>query len=282
MKKDLKIEIDLKDSDMIESMQTVIESMRVANTDAYPKISNITNKGELGLWILWVARDELGIRRLNSVQIADILVESMGISVSAKSITNSFRALKGEIHKKVEYRITYYSIMQVGVDYLKSKKVSDVRLFSFSPGTEFTSRNALANDILNEFDGDIKVVDPYCGDETLDLLSSYENGKIKFLTSLNVLRDQKIKDKTKRSILRFKKEFEHVDIKDYQEYDIHDRYILSDSKMVLLGQGIKNIGNKESYAIMFDKDYSSDIIQSMTTTFDIRWKRSAVIQKIIP
>lgn len=278
----MKIEIDLKDSDMIESMQTVIESMRVANTDAYPKISNITNKGELGLWILWVARDELGIRRLNSVQIADILVESMGISVSAKSITNSFRALKGEIHKKVEYRITYYSIMQVGVDYLKSKKVSDVRLFSFSPGTEFTSRNALANDILNEFDGDIKVVDPYCGDETLDLLSSYENGKIKFLTSLNVLRDQKIKDKTKRSILRFKKEFEHVDIKDYQEYDIHDRYILSDSKMVLLGQGIKNIGNKESYAIMFDKDYSSDIIQSMTTTFDIRWKRSAVIQKIIP
>ena len=261
---------DAVETDLIKSIQDV-------NLDDYPTLSNYSKPGDYGLWILWIAKDGAGTKRLSIAQIVTLLVEVFEVSVDETSIVRSFNRLGAKIHKHSENGSHKFEIMSIGIDYLKSNEKSDVRLYLFLPGTNFTSRNVLANDILSEFDGNIKVVDPYCGDETLDLLSSYENGNIMFLTSLSCLHNKKKEEKIKRSILRLKKQFKHVAVKDYQEYDIHDRYILSESKMVLLGQSIKNIGNKESYAVMFDKGFSSDIIQSVATTFDRRWKQAIII-----
>jgi len=122
----------------------------------------------------------------------------------------------------------------------------------------------------------LKIVDPYCGDKTLDILSKYNSRNIKFLTCLNKL--GKNKEKVGRSIKDFLKQSSNTEFRDYQNKDIHDRYIISDSDLVLLGHGIKDLGSKESFAIVFNKKSATNVYESLVEAFNRRWKTATVIK----
>ena len=117
------------------------------------------------------------------------------------------------------------------------------------------------------------VFNPYLSARTLDVLSNYSGKEINILTSIDNLRPQ---DKSQfiREYKDFKKENSKIEIKDYSSSELHDRYILSKNFLIILGHGIKDLGNRDSFAIVLDKKVSTNIIESLTEVFDRRWKQS--------
>ena len=77
-----------------------------------------------------------------------------------------------------------------------------------------------------------------------------------------------------RSIEDFCSEYENIEIKLYDDQDFHDRYILTQDKILIIGHGLKDIGKKESFIIEITEDISKDIISSLLIKFKERWDKS--------
>ncbi|MFH1056111.1 MAG: hypothetical protein V1744_08470, partial [Candidatus Altiarchaeota archaeon] len=110
--------------------------------------------------------------------------------------------------------------------------------------------------------------------KSLDALERFnKKAKIKFLTSRSS-EDTKFQ----RAYVDFKKEYNHVETRKYPNPDhLHDRYIITKDGLYLIGHGIKDIGDKETFIIFLQKSEFHDIYMSMTEIFNRRWKTSQMM-----
>ena len=229
---------------------------------------------EKGLWVLWVAKEKLGIKRLTAEQIASIIRDVKETSVEAKSITYSFNRAGDKIHTYQEDGKAYFEIMKLGKDHLISQVREDsIEVFYFEADKRYTSKRILSKNILDSIEGELRIVDPYCDERTLDILTGVKNRAIKFLTKVENLRENK-RNRFLRELQDFKSENPNIELRNYQHTDIHDRYIISSKLLVILGHSIKDLGTKESFAIILDKDISKNIVETLIENFDRRWKQS--------
>jgi hypothetical protein len=246
------------------------------DTSGYPDFYSYGKPLEMGLWILWVAKEELGIRKLTAEQIASIIINIEEISINAKSITLSFNRARDKIHAYQNGGEIYFEIMKPGKDHLLSQaKEGSINVFYFEPGKRYTSKRILSKNILGGLNGELRIVDPYCGVRTLDILEHVKNEVVRFLTNTENLRNKK------SSFLRYLKDFksEHPDIefRNYTHGDIHDRYIISSESLVILGYSIQNLGAKESFVIILNKNTCENIVETLIKNFERRWKQSNII-----
>ena len=121
----------------------------------------------------------------------------------------------------------------------------------------------------------IQIVDPYCGERTLDILGNVKNRVVKFITRVENLRE-KNKKRFLRELKDFKSEHPEIEFKNYPHKDIHDRYIISSELLVILGHSIKDLGAKESFAIILNKDMNKNIVEALIENFNRRWKQSKI------
>ena len=167
--------------------------------------------------------------------------------------------------------------MKPGKDYLLSLiKRGSVNIFYFEPGKKYSMKKFLLKDLLQNLKGEIRIVDPYCGERTLDILRDLSGEVIKFLTRIENLHESKRK-KFLRELEDFKTEFTHVEFRSYPGNELHDRYLISKNQLIIFGHSLKDLGNKESFAIMLDRHTSSNIFEALIETFNRRWKRSTII-----
>jgi hypothetical protein len=143
---------------------------------------------------------------------------------------------------------------------------NELEILHFESGKPRTSRKTFL-DLIKSIEGDIKICDPYLTEDTLDALEIMKKAKIKFLTS--GLRNN-IKVST-QDLQSFKAENSFVEIKGINSDCLHDRYILTKNTLYLLGQGF-SIRKKESFVIILPEKFSKDLIQSLSSQFDIRWR----------
>jgi hypothetical protein len=234
---------------------------------------------EKGLWVLWAANEKLGIKKLTAEQIATIIIDIKEESIDAKSITNSFNRAGDKIHTYKENEELSFGIMKPGKDHLLSlSKEGYTELFYFEPGKPYTSRKILSEKIFSGLKGDLRIVDPYCDIRTLDILEDIENIQIKFLTRIDNFQKESKKKKFLEYLKDFKKENSNVEFKDYPHIDIHDRYIISTDSLVILGHSIKDIGKKESFAIVLNKNKFETIFQALLENFNTRWEQSIILE----
>lgn len=245
------------------------------DTSDFPDFYNYKTPLEMGLWVLWVVKEKLDIRKLTAGQITSIIINEMEVSIDAKSIVNSFNRAKGKIHTYHENGEFYFEIMKAGKDFLLSQsKEGSIEIFYFEPEKRFTSKRILSKNILDNLQGEAKIIDPYCGERTLDILKDIKDGiNIKFLTKI-----ENLKEKDRKRFLRelkdFKTEKKNIEFKNYPFADIHDRYIISSDSLTILGHSIKDLGNKESFAILLDKNTSRNIFEDLVANFNNRWNNS--------
>lgn len=176
-----------------DAMTDVVEKFKEADTSNFPDFHNYKTPLERGLWILWVSKDKLGIKKLDAEQIASIIRDIKEISINAISIINAFNRAGDKVHAYHEGDATLFGIMKPGKEYLLSKiREGSVQLFYFEPGRRFSSKRILSERILDDLKGDIKVVDPYCNERTLDILKDIKDKEVKFLTRVENLREKAI------------------------------------------------------------------------------------------
>ena len=59
--------------------------------------------------------------------------------------------------------------------------------------------------------------------------------------------------------------------------DIHDRFVLSDDELILLGHGLKDIGSKDSFIIRIGRDLAGDLIDTVHDSFETKWQQATLI-----
>ncbi|MBA7692651.1 hypothetical protein ES703_101218 [subsurface metagenome] len=255
----------------------LIKNFSEIDDSGFPDFYSYKRPLEGGLWILWVAKEELGIKRLTAEQIASIIRDVKEVSVHAKSINNAFARAKGKIHIYHENGEVYFEIMEAGKKHLISQaKEGSIEVFYFEPGKRYTSKRFLSKNILDNLMGELKIVDPYCSERTLDILNGIENKTVKFLTRVENLR-QRERNRFLRALQDFKSENSNIEFRNYSHTDIHDRYIISSKLLVILGHSIKDLGGKESFAIVLNRETSKNIFEVLIENFNRRWKQSNII-----
>lgn len=250
----------------------LLEKFREANTDSLPEFGNYDKPLEMGLWVLWVAKEKLNVRMLTSNQIADVIVSVMEISIKSRVLVNSFNRAAGKIHIHDKAGETHYEIMKPGKEHLITKAGEGfVNVYYFEAGKRYQSKSILANNILTGLKGELKIVDPYCDIRTLDVLSRADAKDVKFLTRLENLSERK-QGRFQRELQDLKSECPDMEFRNYLKSEIHDRYIISRDRLIILGYSLKDLGAKESFAIILDKKTASDIFDTLVGTFNRRWK----------
>lgn len=244
------------------------------DTSGFPNFYSYEKPLERGLWILLVAKEKLQIKRLTAEQIAFIIRDIEEVSVGAKSITKSFNRAGDKVHTYHESGQVYFEIMKPGKDHLVSQaKEGSIQVVYFEPDKRYTSKRLLSKNILASLKGELRIVDPYCSERTLDILKDIRNEHTKFLTRVENLREQD-RERFLRELQDFKSEKVNMEFRNYPNTDIHDRYIISSDSLVILGHSIKDLGGKESFAITLKRDASKNIVEAVIENFDRRWQQS--------
>ncbi|MCG2710523.1 MAG: hypothetical protein L6246_09465 [Thermodesulfovibrionales bacterium] len=259
------------------SIRELLKQFMEIDTSDFPVFYSYNTPLEKSLWVLSVAKEKLGIKRLSAEEIALIIRDIKEISIDERAITNSLNRAGDKIHTYQEDRKVYYKIMKPGKDYIISQiKEGAIEVLYFEPDKHYTSKKLLSKNILGNLTGELRIVDPYCGERTLDILSNLKNRDIKFLTRVENLRDKE-RERFLRELKDFKSEHTKIEFKSYPHPDIHDRYIISSDRLVVLGHSIKDLGTKESFAIVLNKDSSKNIVEALIENFNRRWRQSAIL-----
>jgi len=255
----------------------LIEKFTKVDTSAYPDFYNFPKPLEMGLWILWVAKDSLQIKRLTAEQIAEIIRDIYEISIDAKSIICSLNRAGDKIHTYQEGDSVHFEIMKPGKDHLTQQvKEGSIELFYFEPDRRYTSKRILSKNILSGLKGELNIVDPFCSERTLDILIDGKGRDIKLLTKVENLKEKE-KNKFLRDLQDFRSEHPKMAFRNYPHSDLHDRYIISSDFLAILGHSIKDLGSKESFSIILNKNMNRNMVEALTENFNRRWKQSAVL-----
>jgi hypothetical protein len=245
-----------------------------ANLDQPVKdaLADIQNPLMLGLATLVLAEDKAQRQYLSGEHIVAAL-ESAGVAIQRTQITRSFSRAGNRISRKVVDGETHYRVMTHGrrdVEFLL--KPGKINVSYIEVGQPRTARKILQQ-IMKSVSGEVKICDPYYGLRTLDALEMIPTTcKVQFLTAQTNEKPAKLSG----PIIDFKRERPKTEMRLFPNPKaLHDRYILTSDTLLILGHGIKDIGNKESFVISIAAEYAADLLVSISKIFDERWVLSA-------
>jgi len=139
-----------------------------------------------------------------------------------------------------------------------------VNLFYIGGEKHYSDRRTVEN-ILEEVTGNVLICDPYFGKNTLDLLCKIPNKcAVRFL----LVRSQGVSEDDLR---RYKQERPSFQFKLARQKDMHDRYIVDDRGLTILGHGLRDIGEKESFVVFLERSLIPTIIEDVSISFENRW-----------
>lgn len=230
------------------------------------KTIDIHTLPDLSLKAYWVI-DSLGTPtkdRFSSTEIANFLIEKIGINTSRQAIEYALKKESGACHKNKQG----YKLMQKGKDALKSQN----KVIFIDSGKPFTAKNFTLKEILGVNYKELSICDPYVDVNTLDIIyrNFLKGMPIKILTA-NII--DKPKGSFNRQLIDLKKEGFNIEIRIYKNSTLHDRYIISEKNFWLCGNSLNYLGNKESFIVLL----GDDIRQNMISTYNSRWKISTII-----
>ena len=221
------------------------------------------------LWILKVTKDNTSVEALSPEGISKIAHKILDEDIKPNSITNALARAENKIKRHDK---GFVEIMGPGRKELEGYEVLNEKGIRLVTGEKpWTDKNKEFVRLVENFEGEVLILDPYYGVETLDALSNFKAAKkVKFLTSKPGGRENPIL--LAKQLVRFKKEFKHMEIKSYPKFDeLHDRYIISDNFFVIIGHGLKDMGNRECFLIALPRSEVKGVVDLLITNFKRRW-----------
>lgn len=225
----------------------------------------------IGLAALAITAERCQTEYLSLNEIVQAL-EYAGVTVRPAGLQNAFSRAGSRIAARKIDDVVKYKVMTRGMDEVGDLLgQGNVVVVHVQAGQPRTARKELAG-ILADLEGTVRVTDPYFGEHTLDALEAIPAAsEIRFLTARVTGNEPKLRRLTQD----LKTERPSLEIRVHTKpAEIHDRYIHSEKELVIVGHGLKDIGNRESFVIVIDQETAPDLIESVRAAFDVRWGRS--------
>jgi hypothetical protein len=144
-----------------------------------------------------------------------------------------------------------------------------IELIYISGGKPYSDHRTIEN-ILERLTGEVRICETYFGKGTLDLLRSVPNNCVVRVLVVNIT-DISLKD-----VKRFNDERKGIEFRQFTRGTLHDRYIVDDTGLLILGHGLKDIGKRESFVIRLEKSLFPDIYTDISTIYDERWNQATI------
>ena len=225
---------------------------------------------QLGLAALYIAH-ESGQDRMTLGEIHAAL-EAADISVKRLALGRAFsragdRVTGKDIHGAASYRLTVRGRREAA-RLLPSGGLEVLYVEGDKPRSD---RKEVAA-VLSGLAGVVRISDPYFGIRSLDALEAIPQGTaVRFLTA-NVSGDRA---RLKGPMRDFTTERPSVEFRlTAKPNDLHDRFILGDGQLILVGHGLKDIGGKESFVIVIPREFAPDMVRSVQGAFEKRWNNA--------
>ena len=220
---------------------------------------------------LWVV-DKLTTKeedRFTVAIIADFLIEEIGIDVLRQAIDRALKSKKGKgltNHSKVGFKI-----MKAGIEMLELE-TRDKKVNFFQSGTEYKTKRVVLGEIFDDKVANVRLCDSYVDVRTLDVIHDVfpKEAKIKILTFRIV---ESREGKFERSLAALVNDGFNIEVRLFDNCEIHDRYIITEIDLFLSGNSLNYIGRKESFIIKLGDDTRQTILE----VFNRRWK---IAQKV--
>ncbi len=249
---------------MRPQLNNLFHQFRDVNTSSYPDIHLFHDDLDAVLWTLLVADEQLGLSSMTAAQVAEVLTHVYRRSLTRQKAAAVLASAKGFVARRTKAGQTTYSIMKQGADRIRTQ-ADGVILIDPSHAFSFPRR---LNQILEALLGDVLLCDPYIDDKTLLALTAVpKSSPIKLLT-LNISDPPQFR----RNLHAYQREYGNLQIRVSHMKDLHDRYIIDDAGMWLLGQSLNGIGKKLSLLVLV----GANIRQLVRDGFLRRWNSASL------
>jgi hypothetical protein len=221
--------------------------------------------------VLTIASDSKGAVALTAEDISECL-EAAGVSISKERIAKSLARAGERVSRKESSGTSHYRIMTKGIREVEPLlSLGSVQVMYVEAGKPRTARKSIRS-MLSSLSGTIRISDPYFGVRSLDILEMIPSScQVFFLTA----RVSDASSKVAGPLSDFKREHTNVQLRIYPNpRELHDRYIHSSAALSILGHGIKDIGDKESFVITVVSSLAQSLHEDVRLAFDNRWANS--------
>jgi len=248
--------------------KSILETFEKLDAATKHTLADISSPRVLAFAALEIAENQCDIDRLTPEHIVACL-EVAGVAVKKLSVSRALAGASGYISSRKEGQETSYKLMTKGKreieQVLGGEKLTVVRIEKNQP----RSARFELGDILKTLNGVVRICDPYYGVRTLDLLDNIPTkSKVQFLTSKTNEAGRKLQGAMKD----FKKERPNVEFRlARRSAGLHDRFVITNNLILILGHGLKDVGGKESFIIRLDKELVPDLIEETKQSFDAKW-----------
>ena len=225
----------------------VLSAFNQLNTSALPDVHSLQHERLQIFWVLCAAKGQGALDTLTASQISMVLRDCCGVAISRQRVaailsregdTVAKRKLKGRQH---------FKLMKAGEDTLASSAVEPV----FIDPAQALSNIRKVEDILGSLKGEVLVCDPYVDNRTLDFLAACSDAASIKLLTVNVYRQSRFK----RDLRAFGQEHgQPLEVRVFCQGELHDRYIIHDGGMLLLGASLNGLGMKQSFIVALGDD----------------------------
>lgn len=229
--------------------------------DVHTLISNL----ERALWTIYILTSKEK-DRFGQSEIANYLVEKSGIDITKQAVD---MALKSKTASGLINKNKFgFKIMKSGVDFLLGT-VGEKNILYLEAGTEYSAKQVIFKNVVNIFKKTISICDPYIDTNTIGLIQDTFDKKLQIrLLTQNI--DKKKLEAVKRHLSMLIRDGYNIEIREYEQSEMHDRYIIDGKNMFLIGTSLNYLGKKDTFIIKVGEDMR----QTVLSVFNRRLKES--------
>jgi hypothetical protein len=194
------------------------------------------------LWAMSIARTEACQDELTAPEVAAIVTRVGRKSMSRQAAQGHLDRLasSGQVHRARRRKgPNQYSLMAAGQEALSGT----TNVILVDPARALQETRSMEK-LLSQLKGPISICDPYLDERTLDFL-----GAMTSATSIRVLTEKVTdEDKVKRDLKAVQKQTGcSIEVRKAPKGVLHDRYIIHDGGMLILGTSLNSFGLRQSF-----------------------------------
>lgn len=242
-----------------------IDALKAMDLNGLPAIAGLQDDLQRSLWALLLAKVEGSTPSLSSAEVSRLLREIAGLNVHWRTIQALLLQNPELVSRAKRGPRWWFSIMRPGEDLLTGK--GDIVRF-IDPTQAYTATRGL-HSILAASKGTVRICDPYADATALDHLTSVPTTcDIRWLSS-NV----HSRSALRQELAAFSTQYCSIDLRLMRRGILHDRYIIDDSRILLLGCSLNGFGKSQSFIVSLGED----IRLAMLQVFDSNWNSASVL-----